>query len=209
MEQVKNIPNISQLRKIQLENRKKAYKWKIFPNLGTPSAVGSPFPPSDERFDNVKHTEFLGNFIKGVISSFGAAANIDIQQSLYANLGVSTTANISPKSLQDYHNIALILQGKSTFNSELEKRGLIVCEVARWTSDIEFGRQILNGVNPVIIQRCTKLPSNFVVKHEMVKPSLNTGHTLEEEIQVLTHNVQSSDHTHNDRKVKTYMIFTR
>ena len=189
MEQVKNIPNISQLRKVQLENRKKAYAWKIFPNLGIPSAIGGSFLPSDERFDNVKQTEFLGNLVKGRTSSFGAAPNSDIQQSLKANLGVSTTANESPKSLHDYHNIALVLQGKGTYNTELEKRGLIVCEAARWTSDVEFGRQVLSGVNPVIIQRCTKLPSNFGVTNDMVKQSLNKGHTLEEEIQVGTHNI--------------------
>ena len=56
----------------------------------------------------------------------------------------------------------------------------------RWTTDVEFGRQILNGVNPVVIKRCTELPSNFHVTNEMVKSSLSGGKTLLEEIKVLT-----------------------
>ena len=57
-------------------------------------------------------------------------------------------------------------------------------DAARWTTDVEFGRQILNGMNPVVIKRCTELPSNFPVTNEMVKGSLNRGKTLHEEMKV-------------------------
>ena len=53
-----------------------------------------------------------------------------------------------------------------------------------WRDDDFFGYQLLNGVNPEIIQRCSKLPSNFPVKEEMVKPFLANGSSLTAEMKV-------------------------
>ena len=53
-----------------------------------------------------------------------------------------------------------------------------------WMKDEEFGRQMLNGVNPIVIEKCKTLPSNFEVTNDMVEPFLNQGKTLEEEMKV-------------------------
>lgn len=53
-----------------------------------------------------------------------------------------------------------------------------------WKEDFMFGYQFLNGCNPVVIEKCTKLPDKFPVTDEMVSVSLERGLTLEEEIQV-------------------------
>ncbi|XP_077367216.1 polyunsaturated fatty acid lipoxygenase ALOX8-like [Festucalex cinctus] len=52
-----------------------------------------------------------------------------------------------------------------------------------WKNDDFFAYQFLNGVNPYVIRRCSKLPSNFPVTDEMVKPFMADGTTLTEEME--------------------------
>ena len=50
-----------------------------------------------------------------------------------------------------------------------------------WQEDLMFGYQFLNGCNPVMIQRCLKLPDNLPLTTEMVECSLERQLTLEQE----------------------------
>ncbi|XP_054721720.1 polyunsaturated fatty acid 5-lipoxygenase-like [Uloborus diversus] len=50
-----------------------------------------------------------------------------------------------------------------------------------WNEDRWFGLQRIQGVNPVLIKLCTKIPKKFGVTNEMVQPFLE-GFTLEEAI---------------------------
>ncbi|XP_031557674.1 allene oxide synthase-lipoxygenase protein-like [Actinia tenebrosa] len=52
-----------------------------------------------------------------------------------------------------------------------------------WLEDRVFGMQYLNGVNPMMIQRCDKLPEGFPVTHALVANLLDRGLTLEQELQ--------------------------
>ncbi|XP_068198895.1 hydroperoxide isomerase ALOXE3-like [Antennarius striatus] len=52
-----------------------------------------------------------------------------------------------------------------------------------WKEDDFYGYQFLNGINPNVIKRCSKLPSNFPVTEEMVKPFLGEGTSLQGEIE--------------------------
>ena len=54
-----------------------------------------------------------------------------------------------------------------------------------WQKDEEFGRQILNGINPAMIQRCTAIPENFPIDNSSVSDCLTRGLTLEEEMEQL------------------------
>lgn len=52
-----------------------------------------------------------------------------------------------------------------------------------WQEDFMFGYQFLNGCNPVLIQRCTKLPKKLPVTTAMVECSLERQLTLEQEVE--------------------------
>ncbi|KAL7854307.1 hypothetical protein AOLI_G00211510 [Acnodon oligacanthus] len=62
-----------------------------------------------------------------------------------------------------------------SWGSEEELRSLLhypninVYVQDHWKSDEFFGYQLLNGLNPMMLERCTELPQNFPVKEEMVK----------------------------------------
>ncbi len=84
----------------------------------------------------MKNIDFIGN---GVIA--------------VAKIGLDFITMGTVDSLDDYVDLADNLNpGKSP--SELY-------QASRWVSDVEFGRQILNGINPVVIKRCTGIPPKF------------------------------------------------
>ncbi|XP_030261043.1 hydroperoxide isomerase ALOXE3-like [Sparus aurata] len=51
-----------------------------------------------------------------------------------------------------------------------------------WKEDDFYGFQFLNGVNPSVIKRCSELSQNFPVTEEMVKPFLEEGTSLQNEM---------------------------
>lgn len=52
-----------------------------------------------------------------------------------------------------------------------------------WMDEDFYGYQFLNGVNPNVLTRCSKLPANFPVTEAMVKPFLD-GCSLQDEMKV-------------------------
>jgi hypothetical protein len=55
-------------------------------------------------------------------------------------------------------------------------------KISHWSHDIEFGRQILNGINPNMIEKCKRLPENFAITNKQLKGLLPKGTTLNDEI---------------------------
>lgn len=52
-----------------------------------------------------------------------------------------------------------------------------------WQEDAFFAYQFLNGLSPVLIQRCRCLPKNFPVTDAMVAPMLGPGTSLQAELE--------------------------
>ena len=142
------------------------YPWQKFADLGMPSGIDSGDKtgilaairanvPKDEEFERVKFLDFTGDALNASVA-----------------LGIDA-AVVSLDSFEGFEELA----------TSLGYPELQLFESDRWTTDVEFGRQVLNGVNPVVIRKISSLPDNFPVTNEMVQGSL-CGGTLEEEMKV-------------------------
>ena len=142
-----------QQRQKQLARRKKQYKWQQFPDSGLPSGIDVDKVddlPEDEQFEQAKSI----NFTTDALSS---------------QVALTVVGNIvSSGSLHGYEKLATVMG----------KPEIAVYEASRWSTDVEFGRQVLNGVNPVVIRRCTSIPAHLAVTNEVVKSCLGRGFTL-------------------------------
>ena len=144
----------------QLQRQKQRYQWKVFSDEKLPSGMDSTVSdlPVDEQFEKVKNINF---------------SVVDPAKALIV-LGL-TAVMVDIKGLNDY---AIFANALANDEQKEAVRSL------RWVSDVEFGRQILNGVNPVVIRKCSSLPDNFPVTNDMVKGLMSRGKTLSEEMQV-------------------------
>ncbi len=157
-------------RQSQLNQRRAQYEWEFFPDTGLRRGIDDSVSPitADEKFESAKNIDFTLDAVKGVVT-----------------LGIEATF-MTVDSLSKYEELA----------DTLGMPEVPVYQAARWTRDEAFGYQMLNAVNPVVIQRCASLPKKFPVTDEMVKGSLNRGLSLEEEMKVRIHvcvlaNIQS------------------
>ena len=114
--------------------------------------------PPDEQFEQVKNINF----------------SIEDPAEALIKLGLTSLA-VDLNGLSDYMKFSNALASKE------EKDNI---RSLRWVSDVEFGRQILNGVNPIIIRKCTTLPTNFPVTDSMVNGLLNRQQSLQDEMKV-------------------------
>ena len=164
----------------------------MYPDSGIPSSIDSDDPlllPLDEEFERAKMVNFLGSLAQGKVNSLLSSWIVDITNLLERVLGMTVNESMSVENLHMFENLAqrLLVDELTSetppkevpLNAEIK-----IFEAYRWVADEEFGRQILNGVNPVLIQKCSALPENFHVTEDMVKPSLTRGLSFKEEMEV-------------------------
>ena len=149
---------LTQQRQFQVQKRQTEYNWQQHSEWGLPSSISDTYEklPRDEKFEHVKNVDFTKTAITNKLKVRVHAVFNDI------------------KDIDDYKKISGVL----------DEPEIKLHEASRWVTDVEFGRQVLNGVNPVVIERCTDLPTNFPVTSDMVKGQLNRGLSLEEEMKV-------------------------
>ena len=137
--------------------QKALYRWKKNKEPQLPSCLSGP-PPQEEHFHIRKSIQFYSQAILDKFKEYFRGLTINLSR------------------LHGYEEYAKVLK--------VPPKNIHTDDFSRWMLDEEFGRQILNGVNPVVIRKCEQLPTKFPVTQEMVQSSLCRGLTLEEEIKV-------------------------
>ena len=110
------------------------------------------------RFTNDKMTAIKDNYLKAQTNGMWLELQAKFQ---------------TFKSFDDYKNFCLGL-AKEEDLPVWTKNDL-------WKTDTEFGRQILNGVNPGLVEKCSTIPENFPVNEDQIEGLLTRGKTLKEE----------------------------
>ncbi|KAK7174099.1 hypothetical protein R3I93_001316 [Phoxinus phoxinus] len=142
----------------ELVEQQKLFRWRVYAE-GTPQVIdydtATTLPP-EVQFSFTKEAEFI----------FSAAKQL-------ACLKLTGLADCR-KSWESIRDLEKIL---------CENRSTIIeyCE-EHWDEDEFFGYQFLNGLNPMMIQRCSTLPKKFPVTDDMVRDSLR-GSSLQQEME--------------------------
>ncbi|XP_073321825.1 polyunsaturated fatty acid lipoxygenase ALOX15B-like [Pagrus major] len=143
-------------RQQELQQREEDYRWDAYAE-GIPHNIKAESPldlPCEVRFSFTKTTEFL----------FTASTGLTELQ--------LKGLDDCKESWTDFDSIDRVFCCKTTPIAEYVQE--------HWKEDAFFGYQYLNGVNPMLIRRCTALPSNFPVTDDMV--SLRGQSSLTEEM---------------------------
>uniref|UniRef100_H9G9Y4 Arachidonate lipoxygenase 3 n=1 Tax=Anolis carolinensis TaxID=28377 RepID=H9G9Y4_ANOCA len=196
------LPLLKDFRIGEVRKRQSNYGWKIFAE-GVPHCLDVSSIVELEK--DVKFST-----VKAALFATPLGHNLDFRNHSLVRGGVGSKWPLRhpPKHSQPFLAIPARLSFSTTFRKiELKLRGysdsqkswenledikkvfwfnksdLSVYVTEHWKDDALFGWQFLNGLNPRMIQRCTKIPSNFPVTNEMVAKSLGEGTTLEKELE--------------------------
>ncbi|XP_061602684.1 hydroperoxide isomerase ALOXE3-like [Cololabis saira] len=152
-------PLLIEHRKTELQLKKSLYQWAI----------------TDERLPHKSHFKDISELPAEIRFSASRSDEILFTKRM---IGVELVFKGLAGSTQQWKNIEdmkKIFWHKKTAMSEYVSE--------HWKEDDFFGYQFLSATNPNVIRCCLKLPSNFPVTEEMVKPFLREGSTLKKEME--------------------------
>ncbi|XP_072833243.2 hydroperoxide isomerase ALOXE3 isoform X1 [Pogona vitticeps] len=153
------LPVLLKVRKEEIQRRQASYEWKVY-------VEGVPHCLDADSINELENNDKF-SFTRAVLFLERSSTKI-IEHKLR---GYSD----SQESWKDLDDIKKVFWFSKTDVSEYITNN--------WKEDIFFGYQFLNGVNPRVLERCAKIPSNFPVTQEMVAPFLGGSTTLQKELE--------------------------
>ncbi|XP_070084252.1 polyunsaturated fatty acid lipoxygenase ALOX15B isoform X2 [Equus przewalskii] len=152
-------PKLQQQRREELQARQEMYRWKTY----------QPGWPHCLDMETVKDLDLNTKY--SVVKS----TNLYLRaQSAFAELKIKGLLE-RKGSWRSLSEMEMVLNFQKTPATEY------VFE--HWQEDAFFASQFLNGLNPVLIHRCRRLPENFPVTDAMVAPVLGPGTSLQAELE--------------------------
>nr|XP_008538138.1 PREDICTED: arachidonate 12-lipoxygenase, 12R-type [Equus przewalskii] len=182
------LPILLEHRQEEIRAKQDFYHWRVF-LPGLPNYVHIPsYRPPVRR--NPNRPEW-----NGYIPGFPILINIKATKFLNSNLRYSFLKTASFFMRLGPMALGLKLRGlvdcerswkrlkdiKKVFPSNKSVISEYVAE--HWAEDSFFGYQYLNGINPGLLRRCTRIPDKFPVTEDMVAPFLGEGTCLQAELE--------------------------
>uniref|UniRef100_A0A8C5WB62 Uncharacterized protein n=1 Tax=Leptobrachium leishanense TaxID=445787 RepID=A0A8C5WB62_9ANUR len=152
-------PLILQRRRSELDRNREKYRWKVY-------AEGAPYCIDAETTQDLSSNE---QYSCEKLSSFGftlAASGLEATLKGYL---------LRCDPWKDLNEINNLFSFKKTHMPDLTSQ--------MWNVDTFFGYQYLNGVNPMSVRKCTKIPGNFPVTQDMVASTLGSSTDLQQELE--------------------------
>ncbi|KAG0504866.1 hypothetical protein M758_N011900 [Ceratodon purpureus] len=149
-------------------------------------ALANLYIPRDERFDEVKRSGFIANNLKAKKHSIASTLfddgldfhDFDELRALYVPIGEESVVEIIVNNQrQPFELIRQFVKasGDSKNDSFLYPTPRIIhADKDAWSKDVEFARQVLAGMNPLIIEALKEFPLKrpSAVTAEMIVPQL-------------------------------------
>ncbi|XP_074649222.1 polyunsaturated fatty acid 5-lipoxygenase-like [Tubulanus polymorphus] len=150
--------HLRNFRKLEVQWRREQFPWRHLPGLSSSIDHDKHNElPRDVQFNDEKSRDFF--------LLFGQA------RLRYRTVGALMSHGFT--SLKDYRDFANICQ---------KSEGVYDYFYDHFWDDAEYGRHFLTGTNPHHLRRCTELPNKLAVDDGMLKPFLDRGKSLDEEI---------------------------
>ncbi|XP_070213412.1 arachidonate 12-lipoxygenase, 12R-type [Bos mutus] len=182
------LPILLEHRKEELRAKQDFYHWRVFvPGLPNYVHIPSYRPPARRNPNRPEWNGYIPGF--PILINFKATKFLDLNLRYSFTKTASFFFRLSPMALG--FKLRGLVDSKRSWKrlKDIKKifpgnKSVVFEYVAEhWAEDSFFGYQYLNGINPGLLCRCTRIPDKFPVTDDMVAPFLGEGTCLQAELE--------------------------
>ncbi|XP_010814296.1 arachidonate 12-lipoxygenase, 12R-type isoform X2 [Bos indicus] len=183
------LPILLEHRKEELRAKQDFYHWRVFvPGLPNYVHIPSYRPPARRNPNRPEWNGYIPGF--PILINFKATKFLDLNLRYSFTKTASFFFRLSPMALG--FKLRGLVDSKRSWKrlKDIKKifpgnKSVVFEYVAEhWAEDSFFGYQYLNGINPGLLCRCTRIPDKFPVTDDMVAPFLGEGTCLQAELEL-------------------------